>query len=100
MINHYLINIRLETVNFKKLHSAAKVVGTAVTVMGAMVMTLYKGPIIDFLKKGAHNQQQANNGSADQHWVTGTLLLLASICGWASFFILQVSNTHITLYSS
>ncbi|KAK7820595.1 WAT1-related protein At4g08300 [Quercus suber] len=80
---------RLETVNFKKFHSAAKVVGTAITVVGAMVMTLYKGPIIDFLKKGAHNQQQANNDSADQHWVTGTLLLLASICGWASFFILQ-----------
>jgi len=80
---------RLETVNFKKLHSAAKVVGTVITVMGAMVMTLYKGPIIDFLKSGGQTHQQTTNESADQHWVTGTFMLLASIFGWASFFILQ-----------
>ncbi|XP_041011067.1 WAT1-related protein At4g08300-like [Juglans microcarpa x Juglans regia] len=83
------IIFRLETVNFKKLHSTAKVVGTVVTVMGAMVMTLYKGPIVDFIGGREQSHHKASTESADQHWVTGTLMLLGSICGWASFFILQ-----------
>ncbi|XP_056164492.1 WAT1-related protein At4g08300-like [Syzygium oleosum] len=84
---------RLEKVNVKKIQSLAKVIGTAVTVAGAMVMTLYKGPIIDIIRSGGTSHHHAGgstpNGSADQHWVTGTLMLLASCCGWSGFFILQ-----------
>ncbi|KAG2709042.1 hypothetical protein I3760_05G220600 [Carya illinoinensis] len=83
------IIFRLETVNFKKLHSTAKVVGTVVTVMGAMVMTLYKGPIVNFVGGREQSHHKSSTESADQHWVTGTLMLLASCCSWASFFILQ-----------
>ncbi|KAG7974044.1 hypothetical protein I3843_06G027400 [Carya illinoinensis] len=86
------IVFRLETVNFKKLHSVAKVVGTVITVMGAMVMTLYKGPIIDFMKgRGheSHHKTSTQSSGDDQHLVTGTLMLLASCSSWAGFFILQ-----------
>ncbi|KAJ6954364.1 WAT1-related protein [Populus alba x Populus x berolinensis] len=69
---------RLETVTFKKLHSAAKVVGTVITVTGAMVMTLYKGPIIDFIRShGAAHHGTTSNASGNQHWLTGTLMLLS-----------------------
>ncbi|PKI38440.1 hypothetical protein CRG98_041139 [Punica granatum] len=82
---------RLETVNIKKIQSLAKVIGTAVTVTGAMVMTLYKGPIVDFMRSRGmgHHDGAATSESADKHWVTGTLMLLASCCCWSSFFILQ-----------
>ncbi|KAI4389161.1 hypothetical protein MLD38_001417 [Melastoma candidum] len=82
---------RLEKVNVKKIQSLAKVFGTAVTVGGAMVMTLYKGPALDFIKsRGMLNHQgSAADESSGQHFVTGTLMLLASCCGWAGFFILQ-----------
>ncbi|MBA0746032.1 hypothetical protein Gogos_008580 [Gossypium gossypioides] len=80
---------RLEKINLKKIHSIAKVVGTAITVGGAMVMTLYKGPIIDFVKSGGATHHDTNTESADQHWVSGTIMLLGSIAGWSSFFILQ-----------
>ncbi|XP_018822181.1 WAT1-related protein At4g08300-like isoform X1 [Juglans regia] len=85
------IMFRLETVNFKKLHSVAKVVGTVITVMGAMVMTLYKGPIIDFMKgRGqSHHKTSTQSSGDDQHLVTGTLMLLVSCSSWAGFFILQ-----------
>ncbi|XP_041016005.1 WAT1-related protein At4g08300-like [Juglans microcarpa x Juglans regia] len=86
------IMFRLETVNFKKLHSVAKVVGTVITVMGAMVMTLYKGPIIDFMKGRAHeshHKTSTQSSGDDQHLVTGTLMLLASCSCWAGFFIWQ-----------
>ncbi|XWS21612.1 hypothetical protein CRYUN_Cryun30bG0069200 [Craigia yunnanensis] len=80
---------RLEKVNVKKIRSLAKIIGTAITVIGAMVMTLYKGPIIDFIKSGGATHHGTTSESADKHWITGTIMLLGSICSWSSFFILQ-----------
>ncbi|KAM6543401.1 hypothetical protein CsatB_007848 [Cannabis sativa] len=85
---------RLETVNVKKWHSLAKVIGTVITVSGAMVMTLYKGPILDIIHSSSssshgHSGQQTTTESSDHHWVTGTLMLVGSCGGWASFFIVQ-----------
>ncbi|XP_024010156.1 WAT1-related protein At4g08300 isoform X2 [Eutrema salsugineum] len=70
--------------------SLAKVIGTAITVGGAMVMTLYKGPAIE-LVKAAHTSFHGGSSSetTDQHWVTGTLAIMGSIISWAGFFILQ-----------
>lgn len=82
---------RLEKVNLKKVYSLAKVIGTLITVMGAMLMTLYKGPIVDILwysHGAAHHKAAA--AASDQHWVTGTIMLLSCIVGWSGFFILQV----------
>ncbi|KAF4384324.1 hypothetical protein F8388_004557 [Cannabis sativa] len=81
---------RLETVNVKKWHSLAKVIGTAITVSGAMVMTLYKGPILDIIHSHSSSGQQSSSAeSGDHHWVLGTLMLVGSCGGWATFFILQ-----------
>lgn len=83
---------RLERVNMKKIQSLAKVIGTAITIIGAMVMTLYKGPIIDFIKAGGGSHHKDNNESATgKHWITGTIMLLIGCCGYSGFFILQVS---------
>ncbi|XP_047342224.1 WAT1-related protein At1g21890-like [Impatiens glandulifera] len=85
---------RIERVNLKQLHSIAKVIGTAITVMGAMVMTLYKGPIVNILWYSSadgtshHDDGGAASGS-DHHWAIGTIMLLACIVGWSGFFILQ-----------
>ncbi|XP_021647429.1 WAT1-related protein At1g44800 isoform X2 [Hevea brasiliensis] len=82
--------LELERINVKKVHDVAKIVGTGITVAGAMVMTLYKGPIIDFIMShGGSHHGSSTSEPTDQHWVIGTLMLLASCCGWASFFILQ-----------
>ncbi|XP_051151034.1 WAT1-related protein At1g44800-like [Andrographis paniculata] len=82
---------RLEKVNLKMLHSLAKVIGTVITLMGAMVMTLYKGPVVDIMwysNNSGHHQAQAQD-AANQHWVSGTIMLFACIVGWSAFFILQ-----------
>ncbi|KAE8725045.1 WAT1-related protein [Hibiscus syriacus] len=54
-----------------------------------MVMTLYKGPIINFIKSGGAIHHGTAAESADKHWVSGTIFLIGSICSWAGFFILQ-----------
>nr|KJB16269.1 hypothetical protein B456_002G221300 [Gossypium raimondii] len=81
--------LELEKINVKKIRSVAKIIGTAITVMGAMVMTLYKGPIIDFVKSGGAIHHGTTAESADKHRVTGTIMLLGSVFCWSSFFILQ-----------
>ncbi|XP_009346345.1 WAT1-related protein At1g21890-like [Pyrus x bretschneideri] len=84
----FALIFRLEKVNFKKLPSVAKVIGTAITVTGAMVMTWYKGPIIEFIS-GQGQSHHTSTTSGEQHWVTGTMMLLARCCGWSGFFIVQ-----------
>ncbi|GLT49807.1 hypothetical protein SLA2020_233380 [Shorea laevis] len=81
---------RLEKVNLKKFHSLAKVIGTVITVMGAMIMTLYSGPIIHFIRsRGAIHHQSTTASANTHHYFIGILCLLGGICCWSGFFILQ-----------
>lgn len=82
---------RIESVNIKEIRSIAKVIGTLVTFAGALLMTLYKGPLIH-LFYSPNTTQQAGAHSPPQslkHWLSGTLFLLMGCVTWSSFFILQ-----------
>ncbi|KAJ0764340.1 putative EamA domain-containing protein [Helianthus annuus] len=84
---------RLEKVNVKKMHSQGKILGTLVTVGGAMVMTLVNGPPVPlpWTKEGseAHHALVPNPVvSQDQH-IKGAIMITAGCFCWASFYILQ-----------
>ncbi|WOK97691.1 WAT1-related protein [Canna indica] len=83
------IVLRMERINIKKRHSQAKIIGTLVTVIGALVMILYKGPIVEFIWNKGHNHHAAAAGQSDNHWLAGTFMLLFSCFCWSAFFILQ-----------
>ncbi|CAB4266953.1 unnamed protein product [Prunus armeniaca] len=85
----FALLFRLEKINFKKIPSVAKVIGTVITVMGAMVMTWYKGPIVEIIRGQTQGHHNTTALSTEQHWITGTFMLLARCCGWSGFFILQ-----------
>lgn len=85
---------RLEKVDIRKLPSQAKIIGTIVTVSGAMVMTLYRGPIINlFGRHGIDHLHGTTTATAvnpsTEHWIVGTIFVIGSCLGWAAFFILQ-----------
>ncbi|XP_054796815.1 WAT1-related protein At4g08300-like [Prosopis cineraria] len=82
---------RLEKLNLRKIPSIAKVIGTVITVSGAMVMTLYKGSALHIMKgsTASSHQESSTSSPSEQHWLLGTLMLIASCGGWASFFIVQ-----------
>ncbi|KAL9245546.1 hypothetical protein vseg_019185 [Gypsophila vaccaria] len=82
---------RLEKVDIRKIPSQAKIIGTIVTVAGAMLMTIYRGPVVNIFGSHAAVQHGATSAAANsgQHWVLGTLFVLGSCFGWSAFFILQ-----------
>ncbi|KAF7829843.1 WAT1-related protein [Senna tora] len=80
---------RLERVNLKQVPSMAKVIGTIITVSGAMVMTLYKGAALNITNHSPTHHDAPTTQPSQQNWILGTVLLIASCGGWASFFILQ-----------
>ncbi|KAJ6845801.1 WAT1-related protein-like [Iris pallida] len=84
---------RMEKVNLRKVMYQAKVVGTLVTVAGAMLMTLYKGPIVEMVWTRRVHPHQANvpvsMESDDKDWFKGSIFLIIATLAWASLFILQ-----------
>jgi drug/metabolite transporter (DMT)-like permease len=82
--------LRLEKVNIKELHSQAKIVGTIVTVGGAMIMTLVAGPSIGLPWTNDNSHSQATASAAThQDPVKGSLMITFGCLCWASFYILQ-----------
>lgn len=83
--------LRLERVKIGEVRSQAKVMGTIVTLGGALLMTLYKGPIIDLIwsPKTSPFGETISGESSDKHWLTGTICILIACVAWACFFILQ-----------
>ncbi|KAL8218170.1 hypothetical protein R6Q57_021543 [Mikania cordata] len=82
---------RLEMVRMKSLHSQGKIIGTLVTVGGAMIMTLIRGPAIPFPwtnHQTLHHQTSINTVTA-QDQINGSLMITIGCFCWATFVIVQ-----------
>ncbi|RLN29771.1 WAT1-related protein [Panicum miliaceum] len=86
---------RMEKVNLRKARCVAKVVGTLVTVAGAMLMTLYKGRVVEMVwtkHVHLHGPHPAAAAAADKDWLTGSIFLIIATLAWASLFVLQAAT--------
>jgi len=92
---------RLEKVNVKKIHSQAKILGTIVTVGGAMLMTVVKGPLIPLPWANPHDiHQDSSNTGVKQDLTKGASLIAIGCICWAGFINLQVISRPIFIYCS
>ncbi|XP_024990337.1 WAT1-related protein At2g39510-like [Cynara cardunculus var. scolymus] len=84
---------RLEKVNIKKIHSMGKIVGTLVTVGGAMIMTVVAGPTIGLpWTKGSttdHQQQSTTPPVSPADNIKGSMMIIAGCVSWSFFYIVQ-----------
>ncbi|KAH8506189.1 hypothetical protein H0E87_013132 [Populus deltoides] len=82
--------VRLEKVKIGSLHSQAKLAGTIATVAGAMLMTLMKGPLIEFFRIKGNAYHENGTGGIDLHSsIKGALMITVGCFSWACFMILQ-----------
>ncbi|KAH0865172.1 hypothetical protein HID58_082383, partial [Brassica napus] len=86
----FIISIifRMEKVKTRKVRFQAKVVGTLVIVVGAILMILFKSPLIIFLRSHLIGED----------YLKATVFLLIASLSWASFFVLQAAT--LKTYSS
>uniref|UniRef100_A0A7N1A759 WAT1-related protein n=1 Tax=Kalanchoe fedtschenkoi TaxID=63787 RepID=A0A7N1A759_KALFE len=80
---------KFEKVSIRKLHSQAKILGTIVTVGGAMILTLIKGPVIEMFWTKGETGHNAAASSEHSELVKGALLIVIGLFCWSSFVILQ-----------
>lgn len=87
---------RMEKVDLKKVRCQAKVAGTLVTVAGAMMMTLYKGPLMKMAWTSSGHAHGGGGGAeaavidpSGREWFLGSLFVIVATLAWASLFILQ-----------
>ncbi|XP_008461649.2 WAT1-related protein At2g39510-like isoform X1 [Cucumis melo] len=86
---------RLEKVNIMKRGSQAKILGTIVTVGGAMIMTFIKGPMLHLPWSKLPNHPSASSSSSSaastdhQNQIIGFLMLTTGCICWAAFITLQ-----------
>lgn len=84
------IILRMERIEIKERRSQAKIAGTAITVGGALLMILFKGPIVNFPWSKHVNGAVSDSGAHNSgHWLMGTFMILLSCFCWSAFFILQ-----------
>ncbi|OAY46046.1 WAT1-related protein At2g39510 [Manihot esculenta] len=82
--------LRLEEVNLRKLRSQAKILGTLVTVGGAMVMTLFKGAKLDLpWTKGHDYHGSTSDLTTHDDPLKGAIMIVVGTFCWSSFIILQ-----------
>ncbi|KAK9913434.1 hypothetical protein M0R45_037251 [Rubus argutus] len=79
---------RLEKVDLRHPRGLAKVLGTLVTVAGAIILTMVKGPSLSF---PWDREQKRNEHSSNDTEIKGALFLTAACFFWSCFIILQAN---------
>lgn len=81
----------MEKVALRSTSSQAKILGTIISISGAFVVTLYKGPPIVIAQKSSVSLNQPLN-SLKSNWVIGGLLLTAEYILVPLWYIVQVNS--------
>uniref|UniRef100_A0A0A0LBM2 WAT1-related protein n=1 Tax=Cucumis sativus TaxID=3659 RepID=A0A0A0LBM2_CUCSA len=85
---------KIEKLDLKRVRCRAKLLGTIVTLGGAMLMTFYKGSVVNFLGTKHGPQPNIPSTAVLKHhnkgeYIKGSILLIISNLAWAAFFVLQ-----------
>lgn len=79
----------MEQLDWRSSSSIAKSLGTIVSIAGAFIVTLYKGPALLMGLSSANSSQQPLL-SQDSNWILGGLFLAADCVMASAYIIVQV----------
>lgn len=83
----FCLFIRMETLNFRSYTSQAKIVGTVVSISGALIATLYNGASVTL-----------SSDSSSFYWIIGGILLASQNFLLSFVLVLQVPKLHNFLF--
>ncbi|KAH9757561.1 WAT1-related protein [Citrus sinensis] len=88
--------LRIESISIKYLHGIAKVLGSVVSVSGALVFAFVKGPPLRFLNWYPEIQKQVSESSPTNdcpigRWIKGALIMISANTAWSLWLVLQGS---------
>lgn len=85
--------IGVESISIKYMHGMAKILGSILSLSGAIVFALVKGPSIDFIRWHHENQNHNSHSFTKIHSkgdnIKGSLMMLSANTGWSLWLILQ-----------
>ncbi|XP_019188060.1 PREDICTED: WAT1-related protein At1g09380-like [Ipomoea nil] len=97
---------RLESVGLRTKGGQAKILGTLICIGGAMLLTLYMGPVVigqsTIHWKYAKNTVDKNSSSSHGNVILGPIMVILSCCSYSAFLITQarLSKQYGAPYSS
>ncbi|TXG59740.1 hypothetical protein EZV62_014313 [Acer yangbiense] len=91
LVQFFLLGLLgIEQVHLTRKDGIAKVLGTFVSVAGASVITLYKGPIIYSPNPPSQQSHLSTLGDAEgKSWTLGCICLIGHCLFWSSWIVLQ-----------
>ena len=84
-----LNSFSLEKVNLKSKCGRAKILGTLVCVVGAMILSLYRGKQLTHSGATENQVNTMVSPKKPKNWAAGSVLLAAGSCMWSSWFLMQ-----------
>ncbi|KAL3526443.1 hypothetical protein ACH5RR_011099 [Cinchona calisaya] len=88
------ILFRMEKVEIRSLSSQVKILGTIVSIAGALVVVLYEGPtVIRSFKQSVLSYQPLN--SSHTNWIIGGVLLFADYLVLSLWYVVQAQTIQI-----
>ena len=95
----FLYHLRVEVVSIKQVYGVAKILGSILSLSGAIIFALVKGPSLGFMKWYSQNNQEHHssmsltNGQSKLDLVKGPLMMLSANPAWSLWLILQVNTS-------
>ncbi|XP_028763772.1 WAT1-related protein At1g43650-like [Neltuma alba] len=87
------LTIRVESISVKHMHGIAKILGSVLSLCGAITFALVKGPSIAFINWHTSNQQNVSHSIAALHskgdQIKGVIMMLSANTAWSLWLILQ-----------
>ncbi|KAL4279080.1 hypothetical protein GQ457_03G031980 [Hibiscus cannabinus] len=85
--------LRMESISVRKLPGFAKVLGSVISLSGALVFAFVKGPTINFMNWYPSTHNQNTNTAIKNHpmegWIKGCFIMLSGNTAWSMWLVLQ-----------
>ncbi|KAK7391621.1 hypothetical protein VNO78_20038 [Psophocarpus tetragonolobus] len=85
------VTFRFEVLDLQNPRGIAKVLGTLISLAGALIMTLYKGPVTRNLWPPLI-YIPAKTAAINENWFKGSLLTVLSCATWSMWYIMQAAT--------